>query len=304
MDEASTELAALVALLRHAAGGWPGIALDVQDAGSAARVLASRLGAADTLFPDEQTPEKMIREAAESIVRWRADGISVHAFFDDAYPAQLRTIREMPPVLFARGQHRSDAHAVAIVGSRNASPTGLKIARAAADSLARRQVTIVSGLAKGVDTAAHQAALDANGRTVAVIGTGIQQYYPATNRELQEQIAEVGLVISQFWPDAKPAKQNFPMRNAVMSGYAAATVVVEAGQTSGARIQARLALQHGRPVVLTSQVMQQEWAQSFARRPGVQVVSSTADLLAAIDDVLARLPTETRLEDFPDLAAR
>jgi DNA processing protein len=210
----------------------------------------------------------------------------------------------MPPVLFTRGRPEPDTHAVAVVGSRSASDTGLRIARAVSTSLADRGVTVVSGLAKGIDTAAHEAALEAGGRTVAVIGTGIRQAYPASNRGLQQRIAEAGLLISQFWPEAGPAKHQFPMRNAVMSGYAAATIVVEAGPTSGARIQARLALEHGRPVLLTSQVMDQEWAQAIAGRPGVQVVHSTTDLLDVVDDILGRLPTETSLEDFPGLAAR
>ena len=304
MDETATELAALIALLRRSSGGWPDVAVDVQEDGSAVRVLSRQVGHADTLFPDEESVAALLDGAAADVRRWKTTGIGVHGFFDRSYPAQLRTIREMPPVLFTRGRLEADTRAVAVVGSREAGAAGLKIARAVAGSLADRGVTVVSGLAKGIDTTAHLATLDAGGRTVAVIGTGIRQSYPAANRELQEHIADVGLVISQFWPDAGPAKHQFPMRNAVMSGYAAATVVVEARQTSGARIQARLALEHGRPVVLTSQVMRHEWARSFAQKPGVYVASSTAELLDAVDDILGRLPTETSLEDFPDLATR
>lgn len=304
MEEATVELAALVALLRRADGRWSEVAQEVEEDGSAVRVLTSRAGHIDTLFPDEAAPSALIESAAESIGQWRAAGIDVNGFLEPDYPARLRTIREMPPVLFTQGIREPDTRAIAVVGSRGASDAGLKIARSVGASLAGRGVTVVSGLAKGIDTVAHQAALDAGGRTVAVIGTGVLQHYPAANRDLQRHIAEVGLVISQFWPEAGPAKHHFPMRNAVMSGYAAATVVVEAGQTSGARIQARLALQHGRPVVLTSQVMRQEWAQTFAQRPGVQIASSTAQLLDLVDDILDRLPTETSLEDFPDLATR
>jgi DNA processing protein len=304
MDEATIELAALVALLRRAEAGWSDIALEVQEDGSAVRVLNKIVGAADTLFPDEATPTALIESAAESIAGWRADGIEVHGFLDETYPAQLRTIREMPPVLFSRGRLEPDTRAVALVGSRTASENGLRIARAAAASLAGQGVTVVSGLAKGIDTAAHQAALDAGGRTVAVIGTGVLRHYPQSNRALQDHIGEVGLVLSQFWPDASPAKHQFPMRNAVMSGYAAATVVVEAGETSGARIQARLALQHGRPVILAGEVVRRTWAQQLAGKPGVHVVRSTAELLAAVDDILDRLPTGLSMEDFPDLAAR
>ncbi|MFG2062957.1 DNA-processing protein DprA [Micromonospora sp. NPDC048871] len=208
----------------------------------------------------------------------------------------------MPPLLFSRGDLRVYDRAVAVVGSRKASRDGLRIAQAVATTLAGRGVTVVSGLAAGIDTAAHTAALEAGGRTVAVIGTGIRRHYPADNQRLQDHIADVGLVISQFWPDAPPSRQSFPMRNAVMSGYAVATVVVEAGETSGARIQARLALQHGRPVVLTNQVMQCDWAKAFAEKPGVYVVHGTAQLLEAVDDILNDQPTEAGLENFPDFA--
>ncbi len=101
-------------------------------------------------------------------------------------------------------------------------------------------ITVISGLAAGIDTAAHVAALDAGGRTVAVLGTGINRVYPAANRELQERIACEGLVLSQFWPDAAATKKSFPLRNATMSGYGRVTIVGEAGETSGARIQARV----------------------------------------------------------------
>jgi DNA processing protein len=296
-----TERAALVALLRRPGARWSEIALDIQETASAKSVLTRAVGQTDSLFPDERAVDELIEAAAAEIAVWEAEGTSVHAFFDDRYPRQLRGIREMPPILFTRGMLQPDPRAIAVVGSRSATDEGLRIAGTVAESLAGRGVTVVSGLAKGIDTAAHKAALDAGGRTVAVIGTGIRQCYPPANRQLQEHIAEVGLVVSQFWPDAAPTKQSFPMRNAVMSGYAAATVVVEAGWKSGARIQARLALQHGRPVVLTNQVMRHDWAQSFAENPGVHVVHSTGDLLAVVDDILHRLPADIDLESFPDL---
>ncbi|MBB5075865.1 DNA protecting protein DprA [Nonomuraea endophytica] len=134
----------------------------------------------------------------------------------------------MPPILFTKGTPAEDTRAIAVVGTRQASEQGLRTASAVARDLALVGVTVVSGLAKGIDAAAHRAALEAGGRTVAVIGTGIDQSYPAENRALQRQISRDGLLLSQFWPDAPPSQRNFPMRNAVMSGYAAATVVVEA----------------------------------------------------------------------------
>ncbi|MCW3839313.1 DNA-protecting protein DprA [Micromonospora yasonensis] len=304
MDTATIERAALVALLRRPHTPWSETALDIQETGSAKAVLDRTVGHSDTLFPDADSTAGLISAAAAEIAAWRAEGVGVHAFFDDTYPAQLLGIREMPPLLFSRGDLQVHDRAVAVVGSRKASDEGLRIAGAVATALAGRGVTVVSGLAAGIDTAAHSAALKAGGRTVAVIGTGIRRYYPSANRRLQDHIAEVGLVISQFWPDAPPSRQSFPMRNAVMSGYAVATVVVEAGETSGARVQARLALQHGRPVVLTGQVMQCDWAKAFAENPGVYVVHGTAQLLEAVDEILSYQPTEAGLENFPDFALR
>jgi DNA processing protein len=149
-------------------------------------------------------------------------------------------------------------------------------------------MTVVSGLARCFDTAAHRSALDAGGRTVAVIGTGIARAYPAENRELQEEIARRGLVLSQFWPDAPPDKHTFPMRNATMSGYGLATVVVEASEKSGARIQARLAVEHGRQVIFTEQVVtQNHWAQELLGRPGVHVASSVDNVIEIVEQVVA-----------------
>jgi DNA processing protein len=301
MDRATAERAALVALLRQPDLGWSDAAHEVQETGSALGVLGRVVGRADNLFPDERSVDTLVEAAVADLAAWQAEGITVLAFFDDNYPAQLRDIREMPPLLFARGGLRPDPRAIAVVGSREASDGGLEIAGSVATSLAVRDVTVVSGLAKGIDTAAHEAALAAGGRTVAVIGTGIRRHYPAASRALQECIAGAGLVISQFWPDAAPTKQSFPMRNAVMSGYAAATVVVEAGERSGARIQARLALQHGRPVVLTSQVMRHDWARSFADRPGVHVAHGTAELVEAVEAILARVPAAAELDGFASL---
>nr|MDT0659118.1 DNA-processing protein DprA [Micromonospora sp. DSM 115978] len=251
-----------------------------------------------------------VRSAARDIAGWRAGGIGVHAFFDDRYPAQLRGVRGMPPLLFSRGDLRPHDRGIAVIGSRRASEQGLRIARTVATSLVGRGVTVVSGLAAGIDTAAHTAALGAGGRTVAVIGTGVNRCYPPANRRLQQRIADAGLVLSQFRPDAGPTRQGFPTRNALMSGYAAATVIVEAGETSGARIQARHALQQGRPLLLTDLVMHRDWVKAYPEKPGVHVVAGLAELLDAVDEIMASQPTESppageieRAEDAADFAA-
>lgn len=297
------ERAALIALLRHTDLPWSRIACDVLEQGSAVALLDRTVAGHDTLLPQPERAEAMIREAAELMEQWDAIDLELHTLLDDSYPPQLREIRELPPLVFTRGQLQDDRRAVAVVGSRKATARGLAIARTVAEHLAHRQVTVVSGLAAGIDTAAHTAALTAGGRTVAVIGTGITRYYPGENQRLQDQIATHGLVLSQFWPDTPPRKPNFLMRNAVMSGYAAATLVIEAGEHSGARNQARMALQHGRPVVLLRDLLVHDWARTLADRPGVTVVGSPSELFDAVEEILARRAAELApWEGAPDLA--
>jgi DNA processing protein len=156
-----------------------------------------------------------------------------------------------------------------------------------AHALTARHMTVVAGLARGIDTAAHRAALDAAGRTVAVIGTGIGRVYPAENRGLQNEIAARWLVLSQFWPDAPPQKRTFLKRNATMSGYGLTTVIIEAGEMSGARAQARMAVEHGRQVILTSWVARNQWAQRLIGRPGVHVAGSVDDVVHIVEQVVA-----------------
>lgn len=176
---------------------------------------------------------------------------------------------------FAAGDVVADDIAVSVVGSREASARGIEIARELARELVARKVTVVSGLAPGIDTAAHRAALDAGGRTVAVIGTGINRTYPTENRDLRAEIAARGLLLSQFWSNAPAQRQSFLMRNTAMSGYGLATVVVEAGEYSRARSQARMAVEHGRRVILPAQVVaQNQWARSLLGRPGVYLTRS------------------------------
>jgi DNA processing protein len=280
------ELAALVALLQARPGklSWPEIAADVLEAGSAIEVWERLVTPALMAAPGEVTPAT----AAGEIERWTEMGCQLVSILDPEYPARLRGIQQAPPVLFARGTVAAQDLAVSVVGSRRASERGITMAAELARELVSRKMTVVSGLARGIDTAVHQATLEAGGRTVAVIGTGINKVYPAENRALQNEIAARGLVLSQFWPDAPPQKQNFLMRNATMSGYGIATVVVEAGEHSGARTQARMAVEHGRHVILTDQVVaQNHWAHALIGRPGVRVASSVDAVLDAIEQTIA-----------------
>lgn len=281
-----TERAALVALLRTRPEKrtWSDLTADVAAHDSALAVW-DELNPA-RLFDDGDADP--LSEAARDIAGWRAANHGFLTFRDPEYPAQLREIHEMPPVLFHRGMLAAGEVGVSVVGSRQASAQGLDIARVVSAGLADRDITVIAGLAKGVDTAAHRSALEAGGRTVAVIGTGITRYYPAENQKLQDRIAHEGLVISQFWPDAPPSKHSFPMRNAVMSGYGRATIVVEAGEHSGARIQARKAVGHGRPVILTDLVVNaNKWPGELLGQPGVHVAGSTMEIMSLVEDIVA-----------------
>jgi DNA processing protein len=281
------EHAALVALLQAKPDrmSWPEIAAELLETGSAVEVW-DRHAPAPTLIdlPGEITTAS----AARNIQSWAAQGSRLVSILDEDYPAGLRGIHQAPPVIFTLGSVMMDDPAVSVVGSRNASAQGLTIAADLARELTAGKMTVVAGLARGIDTAAHRAALDAGGRTVAVIGTGISRVYPAENRALQEEIASHGLVLSQFWPDAPPQKHTFLMRNATMSGYGLATVVVEAGETSGARAQARMAVEHGRQVILMDQVViRNEWAQALLGRPGVHIASSVDGVMGVVERVVA-----------------
>jgi DNA processing protein len=149
--------------------------------------------------------------------------------------------------------------------------------------LVERRVTVVSGMARGIDTAAHRGALDAGGRTIAVIGTGITRCYPSENRALAEEIASSGALVSQFWPTRQPGKDTFPRRNVVTSGISQGTVVIEATSTSGAKMQARLALEHGKKVfLLRSLVTSQPWATDYVSRRGAIEVSAVEEVSAQL----------------------
>lgn len=166
------------------------------------------------------------------------------------YPCLLREIVDPPPIIGVLGtiSAEADACAVAIVGARRASHYGLRVARVLATGLARSGVTVISGLARGIDAAAHGAALDAGGRTLAVLGSGHGRVYPAEHRRLAQEIAGQGAVLSEFPIDAPPRAHHFPMRNRLVAGLSLGVVVVEAAQRSGALITARLAMEEGREV--------------------------------------------------------
>jgi len=283
----ASERGALLALLRTSDRPWSQVTDEVETAGSALAVLrAGPLGQGDLLIsPDD--PDALAEESEAEIAGWESEGMRFITLLDSDYPAQLLTVHQRPPFLMVKGTlSRGDMRSVAVVGTRKASEYGLQAANRLACELARKGIPVVSGLAAGIDTAALTGALSAHGRAVAVIGTGLRRNYPKENAGLQKEMTKVGLVISQFLPDTPPTKKTFPMRNAVMSGYSCATVVVEAPYVSGARMQARLALEHGRRVFLLESLMQNEWAQDYASRPNTTVVRSVEDVSQHLDPTL------------------
>ncbi len=188
-------------------------------------------------------------DVARLMHRLAADGISVVTLDDDGYPALLREIGAPPPVLFFRGQLLEiDSAAVAVVGTRRVTSYGREMALQIGQGLARAGVTVVSGLAKGVDGIAHQAALAAGGRTIAVLGSGVNRIYPHEHTRLAAQIADQGAVLSDYGPDRKPDAPNFPARNRIISGLSLGVVVIEAPERSGALITVDFAADQGRDV--------------------------------------------------------
>ena len=178
-----------------------------------------------------------------------AQGITVLIQTDENYPRRLQELEQPPPVLYMLGELTSeDEWAVAVVGTRRVTAYGRQVAEDIAGTLARNGITVISGLARGIDSISHQAALDAGGRTIAVLGSGLDRIYPPENRRLAEQIAAHGALISDYPPGTPPEASNFPPRNRLISGLSLAVVIVEAGQTSGALITAAFAADQGREV--------------------------------------------------------
>lgn len=178
-----------------------------------------------------------------------AQGIKVIIKEDASYPKRLREIAYPPPVLYMRGEiNQRDDRAVAVVGTRNASSYGMQVAAEIGKHLALNGVTVVSGLARGIDRIVHESALDAGGRSLAVLGSGVDRIYPPEHRFLANQMIQAGALISDYPPGTPPESVNFPPRNRIISGLSVAVVIVEAGKESGALITAGFAAEQGREV--------------------------------------------------------
>lgn len=307
MEDLASENIALLALLNavRKPDTWVSLTNECVTENSAVRVLNHRINPWEhplrvfeddpfdtmsqeaALFPDMQATmeragfyEQAKTKAAAMLSEWESRGLDFVSVFDPRFPIRLRSSVDTPPFLFASGTLIPDDTGVSVVGSRHASMEGLEFARQAARLLAEQDLTVIAGLAEGIDAAAHTAALEAGARTVAFIGTGITRSYPASNRGLQQRISEQGLLLSQFFPDMPPSRKTFPMRNALMSAYGIASIIVEAGEHSGTRIQARQAIHQGRPVIFRRQVVEQTtWARQYAKHnPNAAIADNVEDI--------------------------
>ena len=304
-EERKDELTAVAAFMR--VKGLPGhrLASIMEQFGSAARLVNwSRSG--HLLIADDRVPTLIPRITAKQrdvatreVSGWIERGLDVRTVLDPAYPRNLHDVFDRPPLIFIAGQwiEERDARSVAVVGSRAASEEGLRRATRLSRELVDLGFTVVSGLAQGIDSAAHIGALRAGGRTVAVMGTGLDHRYPKRNAKLADHIlSDGGALLTQFFPHQGPRPWTFPMRNVVMSGLALATVVVEAGHTSGARMQARMALYHGRAVfLLHSLVERHEWAREYVEEGAYGTraipINTTAEIVQRLEgDGISRIP--------------
>lgn len=243
---------------------------------------------------------ELAQQSADAALAWaQLPGCSLLTLNDDDYPCQLAEAGAAPPLLFARG--RRDLLAtpmLAIVGSRNATPQGEEHARTFARRLAAQGYTIVSGLAGGIDAAAHEGALQAGGHTIAVIGTGIDRVYPASNRQLAHQIAEQGLILSEFALGMGPLAQHFPRRNRIIAGLSRGCLVVEATLQSGSLITARQALEAGREVMAIPGSILNPQARGCHRliKEGARLVETVDDVLDEIGRPAAPPPPVTAID--------
>jgi DNA processing protein len=284
------ERAALIALLGEHAGADPrrryarssAVATEVMRHGSALAVWNQRH---PLTLDGPGEAEAALAGASDRLARWRAAGCECVTVLDRRYPLSLRHIA---PILFVAGELRADEVGVSVAGSRQASARGQQMASAIAKGLVSRGIAVVSGLANGIDAAAHHATLAAGGRPIGVLGTGVTRVYRETNRAMHERVAAAGALASQFWPEHPPDKHTLALRNATMAGLSQASVIVEAGERSGSRVHARYALAFARPLIVTDAVVAAtRWDREISHRPGVYVARSTAEVLSFVDQVVA-----------------
>jgi DNA processing protein len=234
-------------------------------------------------------------DAEAEIALCREHGVRILTDSDASYPRMLREIHDPPGVLFVRGDIKpDDALAIGIVGTRHATQYGLQQAERLAGSLARAGLTVVSGLARGVDAAAHRGALAAGGRTLAVLGSGVLNIYPPEHDKLADEVCEHGALISEAPPRAAPMAGVFPQRNRIISGLSLGALIVEAGDRSGALITARLANEQGREVFAVPGRVDNRNARGCHRliRDGAKLVETADDVLEELGPLVEATPGE------------
>lgn len=233
------------------------------------------------------------REVEGELQRTRDAGVTLVRYGDEEYPARLRDIADPPPLLYVKGSlSGADERAVAIVGSRSSSDYGRRVARDLARGLALYGFTVVSGMARGIDGMAHEAALNAGGRTLAVLGSGVERAYPPEHEALYQRIAAGGAVISELPMGSKPLAFNFPARNRLISGMSLGVVVVEATAKSGSLITASMATDQGREVFAVPGEIGSSRSRGAHQliRQGAKLVESVNDIIDEIAPQLARQP--------------
>jgi DNA processing protein len=229
--------------------------------------------------------------AATAVDAARAAGMSLIPWNHERFPALLNCIPDPPPVLWARGSLAAlGLPAVAIVGSRAATPYARDVARRLGQELSERGLVVASGLARGVDSAAHAGSLAAGGPTIAVLGSGVDRVYPAEHKPMAQEIVEKGLIVSELGPGAPPRQAHFPLRNRIISGISLAVVVVEASEKSGSLITARCALEQGRDVMAVpgSVLSGRNTGSHSLLKDGAKVVESADDILDGLGWPAAR----------------
>jgi DNA processing protein len=224
-------------------------------------------------------------EAAEQHEKVVKFGVVLVPITDSRYPARLREIFDPPPLLYARGRVELLGNLMlGVVGTRRPTAYGVQVATRLSKDLSEAGLTIASGMARGIDTAAHRAVLEAEGDTIAVFGCGVDEVYPAENRKLSESLAEKGLVISEFPMGAPPYPQNFPVRNRIISGMSAGVLVIEGGEYSGSTITAKLASEQNRemfavPGNVTSKM---SWGPNLLIKQGAKLVQEWNDVVTEL----------------------
>jgi DNA processing protein len=264
------------ALLDHFSdleAAWKAPAYELRQVGLDRRAIDSLLETRSKISLDDEMEK--IERAGVQVLTWQ----------DDAYPPQLRHIHSPPPVLYVKGELRpEDEWAVAMVGTRRATVYGKEATRTLAGDLARNGVTIVSGLARGIDAQAHRVALEAGGRTIAVFGSGIDIIYPSEHKKLAQAIVENGALVTEYALGTRPEGSNFPPRNRIISGLSLGVVVVEAGARSGALITADYAGEQGREVFAVPGNIFHRGSEGTNK-----LIQQGAKLVLSVEDVLEEL---------------